>query len=317
MNKNCIGGRPLKKVISLALALLSIIVLSACQSDKTNQEEKNGLHIYTSIYPIQYMVEEIAEEDTSVESVYPPGVDAHTYEPSSKEITEIAKGDAFIYLGKGMESFAETTADTLESQDTTLLEIGDNTSLFDKESADDDLDPHIWLDPIRMIDMGEMVKDTLIELDPDQEATIEENYKDFKKEMETLDDLFTETLEDKKQKDILVSHAAYGYWEERYGIHQIAISGLSSSDEPSQKELTEITALAEEKNIHYVIFEASTSNKTAAIIQDSIGADKLAIHSLEVLTEEDVEKDRDYPSIMKDNLKVLDEATSEGEDSDA
>src|SRR5699024_6897935 len=128
---------------------------------------------------------------------------------------------------------------------------------------------------------------------------------------------FTNTLENKEQKDILVSHAAYGYWEERYGIQQIAISGLSSSDEPSQKELTEIADITKDKNIQYVIYKASTSNKTAEIIQDSIGADKLSIHSVEVLTEEDIEKDRDYPSIMKDNLDVLDQATSKGGQSDS
>lgn len=305
----------MKKLIWLSL--LSILILSACQSEQTNKEETEGLHIYTSIYPIQYIVEEIADEEANVESIYPPGVDAHTYEPSSKEITKLAKGDAFIYLGKEMESFAETTADTLKSQDITLLEIGQNDSLFETETADNDLDPHIWLDPLRMIEMGEMIKEELIELEPDQEAAFEENYQAFQEEMEALDDSFTETLENKEQKDILVSHAAYGYWEERYDIKQIAISGLSSSDEPSQKELTEIADIAKEKNIHYVIFEASTSNKTAEIIQDSIGADKLSIHNLEVLTEEDIEKDRDYPSIMKDNLDVLEQATSKGGQSDA
>lgn len=305
----------MKKLIWLSL--LSILILSACQSEQTNKEETEGLHIYTSIYPIQYIVEEIADEEANVESIYPPGVDAHTYEPSSKEITKLAKGDAFIYLGKEMESFAETTADTLKSQDITLLEIGQNDSLFETETADNDLDPHIWLDPLRMIEMGEMIKEELIELEPDQEAAFEENYQAFQEEMEALDDSFTDTLENKEQKDILVSHAAYGYWEERYDIKQIAISGLSSSDEPSQKELTEIADIAKEKNIHYVIFEASTSNKTAEIIQDSIGADKLSIHNLEVLTEEDIEKDRDYPSIMKDNLDVLEQATSKGGQSDA
>ncbi|HLR53439.1 MAG TPA: zinc ABC transporter substrate-binding protein [Pseudogracilibacillus sp.] len=305
----------MKKLIWLSL--LSMLALSACQTQQTNKEETEGLHIYASIYPIQYIVEEIADEEANVESIYPPGVDAHTYEPSSKEITKLAKGDAFIYLGKEMESFAETTADTLESQDITLLEIGQKDSLFETETEDHDLDPHIWLDPLRMKKMGEMIKDKLIELDPDQEATFEENYQAFQEEMESIDESFTDTLENKEQKDILVSHAAYGYWEERYGIQQIAISGLSSSDEPSQKELTEIADIAKEKNIQYVIYEASTSNKTAEIIQDSIGADKLSIHSLEVLTEEDIEKDRDYPSIMKDNLDVLDQATSKGGQSDA
>src|SRR5699024_6282851 len=134
---------------------------------------------------------------------------------------------------------------------------------------------------------------------------------------ESIDESSTDTLENKGQKDSLVSHAADGYWAERDGIQQIAMSGLSSRAEPPEEEVTEIAEIGEEEHSQHGMYEASTSNKTAEIIQDSIGADKLSIHSVEVLTEEDIEKDRDYPSIMKDNLDVLDQATSKGGQSDA
>ena len=42
---------------------------------------------------------------------------------------------------------------------------------------------------------------------------------------------------ERKTKEILVSHLAYGYWEQRYGLKQIPIAGISASDEPSQKHL--------------------------------------------------------------------------------
>lgn len=38
-------------------------------------------------------------------------------------------------------------------------------------------------------------------------------------------------------KTFIVSHSAYGYWEEAYGLEQIGISGLSPTDEPSQNKL--------------------------------------------------------------------------------
>ncbi len=76
------------------------------------------------------MVERIGGETVYAESVYPPGVDAHTYEPAAREMTAIADGDAFIYLGAGLEGFAETAADALASQDIKLVEIGTNEELF-------------------------------------------------------------------------------------------------------------------------------------------------------------------------------------------
>lgn len=296
--------------------LLLILFLTACNSSHGDSAEEN-LTIYTSIYPIQFLSEEITGELAKVKTIYPPGVDAHTYEPTSREITEIANGDAFIYLGAGMESFAEHAVDALQSQDVKFIEVGEDTSLFRENTVNDqhdhehsDLDPHIWLDPLRMIEIGELITDRLTELDPDNEGNYQENFAVLKDKLTALDEEFITTLQMKKQKQIIVSHAAYGYWEERYGIEQIAISGLSSSDEPSQKELADIAKLAEQQKINYVIFDQTDSNRLATIIQDYIGADKRVVHNLETITEEDIQADENYLTLMKQNLDVLDEATN-------
>ena len=300
----------------ISFIILFIFLLTACGTDHTTNND-DELLIYTSIYPLQYVVSEIAGEQANVESIIPPGVDAHTYEPTSREITNLADGNAFIYIGAGMEGFSETMADALKNQPIQFVEIGENKQLFSNETTtDDDLDhasdydPHIWLDPIRMIQIAEMVTDQLSELQPDSQELFLENLSHFTEEMTVLDEQFSSTLADKEQKDILVSHAAYGYWELRYGIEQIAISGLSSSDEPSQKELASIAKLAKEKDLKYVIFDQTGTNRIASILQDHIKAEALYIHNLEVLTEDDIAANEDYYSLMEKNLEALDKATN-------
>ncbi|SDQ27606.1 metal ABC transporter solute-binding protein, Zn/Mn family [Virgibacillus salinus] len=300
-----------------AFILITIIgiIASGCSSS-SDSKNNNDLTLYTSIYPIQYAVERIGSETVNIKSIYPPGVDAHTYEPTSKEMTTIADGDAFIYLGAGMEGFAETAASALDSQDIRLIEIGSQEELFHQDANNNtehdhsDRNPHIWLDPKRMLKMSSYIKGKLIEMDPENKQAYTKNFNDLKEDLLALDKRFEETLQPKVKKEILVSHAAYGYWEERYDIEQIAISGLSSSDEPSQKELTEIIDLAEEKKLNYVIFEQSGSDKVSKIIQDQIGAEALYIHNLSVLNEEDIENEADYLSLMNKNLEVLDKATN-------
>src|SRR5699024_164255 len=104
-------------------------------------------------------------------------------------------------------------------------------------------------------------------------------------------------------------HAAFGYWEERYGIEQIAINGLSSSSEPSQKDLTKIIEQAREHNLDYIIFEQNSSNRVSEIIQDHIGAEALTIHNLAVLTYQDIENEENYHSLIGYNLEILDKDT--------
>lgn len=300
---------------------MAISLLGCSQTNESDQINKNNhLILYTSLYPLQYVAEQIGGNTISVHSILPPGADAHTYEPSSKDIISIAKGDLFFYLGAGMEAYAETVAQSLASQDVKLIEIGEDESLFikDEHSQENDeendsmhehhgdYDPHIWLDPIRLIQIAEIIKKELISINIESEDVYEENFKILMNELTQLDDSFKNVLNEKENKHILVSHAAYGYWEDRYGIEQISVNGLSSSNEPSQKELTKIIQQTKEYNLKYILFEENTSNRVSEIIRDEIGAETVVIHNLEVLTEEDIKNNEDYLSLMKSNLETLD-----------
>src|SRR5699024_6234182 len=131
----------------------------------------------------------------------------------------------------------------------------------------------------------------------------------FKDNMIQLDNEFTEILKPKKNKEILVAHAAYGYWEERYGIKQIAISGLSTNDEPSQRDLTRIVKAAKKHKLPYGIYEQSGTDNVANSIREHIDAKPLYMHNLESLNDEDIQNNEDYLTRMKHNLKVFDKAT--------
>src|SRR5699024_6021467 len=180
-------------------------------------------------------------------SVYPPDVDAITNDKTTKEITENAEGDLYLYLVADMESFADSIKSAIESQPIKFLNMETtNPNIFNAgEESDEhgDLNPHVWLDPKRMITIAETIRDELIYMSPDNYDDFKQNFKIFAEHMQELDNVFHNTLDDKENKTLLVTHAAYGYWESAYGIEQIAISGISSSDEPSQKELTKIAEI--------------------------------------------------------------------------
>ncbi|TRM13074.1 adhesin [Lentibacillus cibarius] len=303
----------MKRHLLIILFFVTGLITIGCTASESDDNTK--LTIFTSIYPIQYAVERIGGDAVHAETIYPPGVDAHTYEPTTREMTAIAGSDAFIFLGAGMEGFAETAANALASQDLELVEIGKDKELFHGDTSNHDghhhhdHNPHIWLDPVRMIDMASIIKDKLIDIDQENKKRFVNNFNRLKNDLLTLDQTFQKTIATKVDKKVLVSHAAYTYWEQRYGIEQIAISGLSSNDEPSQKELVKIIEQAKQSARHYVLFEQNTSDRVSEIIQNEIGAEALTIHNLSVLTEADIKDGENYLSLMQHNLNVLDQAT--------
>ncbi|GGF24719.1 adhesin [Halobacillus andaensis] len=350
----------MKKTIGLLLSIF-ILILGACgeqTEDAETGDEGEQLKINTTVYPLQYFTERIAGDAAEVETILPPGSDAHSYEPSTKEMVEMAEADAFIYNGAGLETYAEKISESIKSEDVEIVEASSGIDLSsgshdhgneeeehadegeheheEEEHADEDEreheeeehageegaegedghnhgeeNPHVWLDPIRSIQMAENIKEKLIELQPDSEEQFEENFNALKADLESLDEDFHEQVEGKEKNEIIVSHAAYGYWEEAYGIEQIAVSGLSPSNEPSQKELEKIIEVAEEHELNHVLFEQNITPKVSEVVQKEIGADPLRIHNLSVLTEEDIENEEDYFSLMKQNLEVLNEALTE------
>lgn len=288
----------------LILLIGVFILLTACSQQKTNNDDK--LTIYTSVYPLQYIAEQLLDEETTVSSVYPPGVDAHTYEPAARDITAIAKGDAFFYVGGHMESFTDTIANTLDGHSVTLHPLIKEEEIFLKRE-NGEIDPHLWLDPSRMIDVANWMKEELISLDPSLEEKLDINYKALRKQFEQLDHSLIEVSEHVHDKPLFVVHGAYRYWEERYGIKQLAIHGMMAGEESSQKKLANIVRLAEKYDIQYVVYEPNNDDKVANVVTEHLQANKVIIHDLEVLTEANAKNNDDYVTLMKKNIEVLEE----------
>ena len=166
-------------------------------------------------------------------------------------------------------------------------------------------DPHVWMSPVLSEKLAESIKNSLTEADPENAETYESNYTELVVELEMLDRSF-EDLSDRVSRDtFFVSHAAFSYLSEPYGFEQVAIAGLNSQDEPSQKELTEIVDLAKEKDVQYIVFEQNVSSNLTEVIQNEVGAEAIEMHNLGVLTQENIDNEETYFTLMEKNLQVL------------
>lgn len=330
----------MRKIWYLLFLLPISLLLNGC-SDSENKQEDNVsgtediLNVYTTVYPLQFFTEEIGGNFVQVETIYPPGADEHTFEPSQKDMMNLADSDLFFYVGFGLEGFVNKAKESLKNEHVTMVAAGESTSLEvgeqDEEHAganeeeheeeehveaneeeDDhahsDIDPHLWLDPLYAKEMANAIKEELVKKLPEQQDELESNFQALSKKLDQLDSQFQELIASSDNKQIIVSHAAYGYWESRYGIEQISISGLSSTSEPSQRELEKIIKEAQKLDTKYIFFEQNVKSTLTEIVQQEIGAEPLILHNLSVRTDDDLKQNRDYFSIMEDNIEALHKA---------
>ena len=168
-----------------------------------------------------------------------------------------------------------------------------------------DVDPHVWLDPTLLKKQAEAIKDALAAKDSAHAAAYEENFQKLAADLDQLDREFQEMVGQAAKKEFMVSHSAFSYLANRYGLEQIAISGIDPSDEPSPAEMKELVERVKEHAISYVLLEPMVSSDVAEVIAREAGVKTATLNPLEGLTEEDVQTGKDYLAIMRENLEAL------------
>ncbi|MDE0564119.1 metal ABC transporter solute-binding protein, Zn/Mn family [Exiguobacterium sp. B2(2022)] len=324
------------------------LLLGACgntEGDNASESTDQKLTIYASTFALKSMAEEIGGDRVNVEMVIPPGADPHTYEPTSKQMTQIAEADLFLTIGHDLEPYVESMEKSLEGQnvafvktaeDVTLLDAADTVHIHEEDGHSEDehaheeeghsedehaneeeahnedehdhgqYDPHVWLDPMNAVSMAEAVEAAFSEEAPDYKDEFSERLSAFKDEANTLDAELKAAVENGSKSELLVTHAAYGYLAERYGFDQLPIAGLTPSEEPSQQALKRIIEEARLHDLNYIAFEDTVTPKVAEVVKQEIGAESVTIYNLESVTKEQM--DKSYFDLMRENVKALETA---------
>lgn len=220
----------MKKILIFSILLL---FLAACGSSPSGtSDEKAVVEVYTTAYPLAYFTEQIGGKRVNVKSIYPAGANEHSFEPTQRDMISLAEADLFFYIGLGLEGFIENAEDTLSKEnvkfvrtsdaipDEELLQANDEHEEEGTEEGEEEnyieTDPHVWISPILSQKLAESIKESLIAEDPEGAELYEVNFEKLLRNLEQLDQAFTELSNDATNKTFFVSHAAFGYIAEAY-----------------------------------------------------------------------------------------------------
>lgn len=302
----------------LGIILIFILLVTGCGGEAGEISHLDKLTVYTSIYPLEDFTRKIGGNHVEVFSVIPPGTEPHDFEISAQTMVKISRADVFVYNGAGLESWAERVVKQLNPDRTLTVEATKGLPLLELGGTHDheghettvhnrhaNVDPHVWLDPSLAKLQAERIRDALIKKDPQHRSDYQKNYEQLTQELDKLDQEFKEMVEKAPKKTIVVSHDAFGYLANRYGLKTVPISGLSPSDEPSSQELRKMIQHLKENDIDVILFETLVSGKMAEVVRKELNAEALVLNPLENLTEEEKKQGMDYFSVMRMNKENL------------
>ncbi|WP_420265948.1 metal ABC transporter solute-binding protein, Zn/Mn family [Candidatus Magnetominusculus dajiuhuensis] len=255
-----------------------------------------------SFYPLAHFAKQVGGTLNDVQTIVPSGVEPHEFDPAPKDIRRIYASKVFIFNGAGIDLWAEKIAPDLEKKGVLTVNATSGITLLTTHGQ---ADPHVWVDPVLAQKEVELIRDSFIKADPENESVYKKNAAAYLDKLRILDGKFRDGLKSCATRKIVVSHGAFAYLAARYNLETIVLSGLSPSEEPSPRRLGEAVKAARRDGIKYIFFESLVSPKIADTVAREIGAATLVLNPIEGLTPTDAAAGRDYVSIMEDNLKNL------------
>lgn len=270
------------------------------------------LEVATTIFPVYDAVRVIGGDRVEVSLLVKPGVEPHSFEPSPRDIARINKSDVFLYLDESMETWIEKFRRNVEVDTVSTAEGISLMGMEEDHSHEDDghhhdKDPHIWLDPLLYAEVVSNITGELVRRDPENSDYYRENLKTYKKELEKLDSDIKDAFSSSKHKKIIYAgHFSFGYFTKRYDLEYISVyKNLSPNANISPKDLKMIIEVVTASKQNYIFQEALVNSKTAKLISSETGAEILMLHQLGGVTKEDMNNNKTYITIMRENLASL------------
>ncbi len=299
MNKKYLLGLVMGVVF---IGILTLIINSA----QKPTAQSNKLQVTTSFYPLYFFSSQIGGDKANVVNITPAGAEPHDYEPTALDIAQIDNSKLLVLNGGGLEAWGDNIQKNIDPQKTTVVIAGQNlTNQKVLENGNNVIDPHVWLSPQLAKEMVDKIAGSFVQVDPVNTEFYKTNTNTLKTKLDNLDKEYKQGLSSCSEKNIITSHAAFGYLSSSYGLNQVSITGLSPDAEPSPAQLADIVKFAKANNVKYIFFESLVSPKLADTIATEVGAKTLVLNPIEGLSNDEIAQGNNYLTEMQNNLTNL------------
>jgi zinc transport system substrate-binding protein len=267
---------------------LALLVAGCGGSSKADRPS-----VVASFYPLAWAAGRIAGPGADVVNLTPAGAEPHDLELTPSDVEAIDRAQLVLYLGNGFQPAVEKA---VEARSGRSLDLLDGQQLDPGAEEQGELDPHVWLDPVRFARVVVAIGGAL-HREPAAEAVAGR--------LRRLDMEYRQGLSDCERDELVTSHAAFGYLAKRYGLRQVALAGLSPEAEPSPGGLERLVDEVHASGATTVFTEPLVPSRVADTVAREAGVDVGTLDPIEGLSESRLSAGENYLSVMRSNLAAL------------
>lgn len=281
------------KTLIIISLFLSLLALNGC----TKNDNTSSMTAYTSVYPVEYILDNLYGDNIAIYSIYPDGINYKDYKLTNKQLSDYSKGDLYVYNG---------TIQKEKDYAVELLNKNKKIKIIDASlgmTYTNDVS-ETWLNPANYLMMASNIKKGLDEyIDENiEKKKIDENYEMLKLNLSEIDAELKSIALNASSNILIVSNDAFKYLE-KYGFTVISIE---ENENLTDKVISDVKKMLANKMVHYIfLMDDEEESETIKSFKDAYGVQTVKLNSLSTLSASDRKDKKDYISIMMDNINSI------------
>ncbi|HEX2153880.1 MAG TPA: metal ABC transporter substrate-binding protein [Acidimicrobiia bacterium] len=285
----------------LGLVLLVSGLVSACAEAGLDDSD---LVVVTTTNILGDVVSELVADAGQVEVMIEPGVDPHDFSPSASQGGLLRSADLVVANGLGLEAGMTEALAAAEAEGANVLTLADE--LQPLRFGSDDLDPHFFLDPVRMADAVGLISAALAEVDhtTDWAAPAESLEADLASLHREIEDHLAGIPPESRK--LVTNHDSLGYFADRYGFEIVGtvIPAGSTLAEPSASDLADLVDVLRREGLTAIFAETTAPAALAEAVAAELG--DAEVHELHTESVGPPGSDTDsYSKMMRANAAII------------
>lgn len=234
---------------SIVTNLLILLVILLFPMDSFAVDSRQNINIVTTVAPITNIVQNIVGSDVNVTGIVPNGIDSHTFEPVPTDAKLLANADIIIVNGLDLEIPTLKLAEKVKMPDTPIVQLGNSTLQEEDWQYDFSFprelghpNPHLWTNIALVIRYAEIIRDSLVTLNPRHKDTYTKNTVAYVEKLQQLDSAIFSCVESipENNRKLITYHDSFAYFAPRYGMEVVAAVQPSNFSEPGPQEVIRV-----------------------------------------------------------------------------
>ena len=283
------------KLLILILAMLTI--LPGCSLTKDSMED---ITIYSTIYPVKYLIENLYGEYSTIHSIYPSGIDPSEYELSEKKMKEYANTDLFVF--NSLDRDRDFAVDMInENKNLKIIDVSLGMT-YENNIAE------LWLNPYNYLMMAQNTKNGLLEyidnpylISNKNKTGIEDKYEELQYNLSRLDADMKENISLATYKTIVVDNDMFKFLEK----YNLKVISLEENDNLNENIINEVKKLINNGEIKYIFSSKTETNNTCKSLIEKYTLELVTINTMETIDGGITNSNENYITVMNNNIDLL------------